>query len=163
MSDLPPAQCVFTLNNHPIGNLICDGAIYSAFSGNGKGQNNPNMTNIQGIGAIPKGLYYITDRPHGGHFGWLRDIIHNELNSSNNTYWFALWADDGKIDDYTYIQGVKRGNFRLHPIGTTGISDGCITLSDPKRFPELRDRLLKTKETFIPKTSIRYYGTVEVK
>ncbi|MDE8555645.1 DUF2778 domain-containing protein [Pantoea vagans] len=31
--------------------------------------------------------------------------------------WFGLFRDDGKIDDLTFVQGIRRGNFRLHPIG----------------------------------------------
>ncbi|MBO1361290.1 DUF2778 domain-containing protein [Acetobacter sacchari] len=160
---LPPPVCSFILNGRPLGTLICDGQSYAAFSGNGKGQDNPAMTNVPEIGAIPKGRYYIVDRPTGGRLGWLRDALHNIANSSDNTYWFALWADDKQIDDWTYIEGVKRGNFRLHPIGTTGRSDGCITLSNPATFTPLRERLLKSKEVTIPGTSVRYYGTVIVR
>ena len=49
-----------------------------------------------------------------------------------NSDWFALWRDDRGIDDETWVEGVKRGNFRLHP-GT--VSEGCITIahnSDPE-------------------------------
>ncbi len=28
--------------------------------------------------------------------------------------WFALWRDDMSIDDWTWVNSVKRGNFRLH-------------------------------------------------
>jgi hypothetical protein len=162
-NDLPPAQCTFVLNKQSVGALACEGRNYAAFSGNGKGIDNPAMTNVLMTGPIPKGRYYIVDRPHGGRLGWLHDFVHNALNSSVNTYWFALWADDGSIDDWTFVQGVKRGNFRLHPIGSLGISDGCITISDPARFGELRTRLLRSRASVIPGKGIRYYGTVDVK
>ncbi|WP_433691402.1 tlde1 domain-containing protein [Kosakonia cowanii] len=29
--------------------------------------------------------------------------------------WFALYYDDIGIDDWTWVKGVQRGNFRLHP------------------------------------------------
>lgn len=35
---------------------------------------------------------------------------------------FALCAADGKIDDETFCNKVKRGSFRLHPTGNLGIS-----------------------------------------
>nr|WP_254058708.1 tlde1 domain-containing protein [Yersinia pestis] len=35
-----------------------------------------------------------------------------------------LVRDDGKIDDYTWINNVERGNFRLHPIGPMRVSMG---------------------------------------
>jgi hypothetical protein len=39
------------------------------------------------------------------------------------------------IDDSTFVDGVRRGEFRFHPKGRLGISLGCITLeyrSEPK-------------------------------
>jgi hypothetical protein len=39
--------------------------------------------------------------------------------------WFALFADDGTIDDNTLCNHVRRGEFRLHP-RHIGISQGCI-------------------------------------
>lgn len=162
-NDQPLARCTFVLDRKKVGTLQCDGRSYGAFSGNGAGQDNPDMTNVPETGAIPKGTYYIVDRPHGGRLGWLRDYLHNRANSSNNEYWFALWADDGTIDDYTTVQGVKRGNFRLHPVGSLGLSDGCITLVHPDQFNDLRTRLLQSRPATIPGKGTRYYGTVEVK
>lgn len=34
---------------------------------------------------------------------------------TDHNEWFGLYRDDGKIDDYTWINNVERGNFRLHP------------------------------------------------
>ena len=65
--------------------------------------------------------------------------------------------------DYTFVKGVKRRSFRLHPRGPLGISEGCITLNDPGQFDQLHKFLIEQKGlTIIPGTTIKYYGTVEV-
>lgn len=74
--------------------------------------------------------------------------------------WFALWRDDWGIDDYTWIESVKRGNFRLHP-GV--LSEGCITLSHDSDFAMLRNALLRTQRIDVPCTKkLQAYGTIEV-
>ena len=55
--------------------------------------------------------------------------------------WFALWRDDHGIDDETWVEGVKRGNFRLHP-GT--VSEGCITITNNSDFAMIRNALMNT-------------------
>ncbi|WP_254367149.1 tlde1 domain-containing protein [Paraburkholderia sp. NMBU_R16] len=37
------------------------------------------------------------------------------LSQTQGHQWFALYRNDGVVDDYTFIDGVRRGNFRLHP------------------------------------------------
>ncbi|WP_206956831.1 tlde1 domain-containing protein [Trinickia acidisoli] len=66
------------------------------------------------------------------------------------------------IDDETYIDGVRRGNFRLHPIGSGRISKGCITLVSATSFAQLSAYLRGGKVAYIPGTRIRCYGVVEV-
>ena len=66
------------------------------------------------------------------------------------------------IDDYTFVNGVRRGNFRLHPIGPRHLSEGCITLANPKEFESLRSRLKKGPELSVPGSTLRAYGTVNV-
>ena len=74
--------------------------------------------------------------------------------------WFALYRNDGVIDDKTEINDVIRGEFRLHP-GSR--SEGCVTLKDNDDFNRLRKLLLNTKKEKIPGTNINYYGTIEVR
>ena len=71
--------------------------------------------------------------------------------------------DDGAIDDYTWINGVRRGNFRLHPKGPAGLSKGCITLLHPTDFQALRRALLNTNTILARGTNLRAYGTIRVK
>jgi len=71
-----------------------------------------------------------------------------------------LWRDDWTIDDYTWIELVKRGNFRLHP-GT--LSEGCITLPHDSDFAMVRNALLRTTLIDVPcMKALKAYGSIEV-
>ena len=129
------------------------GVSYPAFSGNGEYRNDPNSTDIKDNGPLPAGTYYIVDRPTGGNLGSARDWV------TGRDKWFALYADDGTIDDSTMSHGVERTNVRLHP-GT--LSYGCLTLPSNKDFTAIRQELLSTAKSTIPGTSIPYYGTINV-
>lgn len=50
--------------------------------------------------------------------GWLYDFVKDQASGVHHEDWFALYRDDGQIDDYTVINGVRRGNFRIHPNGS---------------------------------------------
>ncbi|MGC0810397.1 tlde1 domain-containing protein [Pantoea agglomerans] len=88
----------------------------------------------------------------------LKDIYGTDLST-----WFGLFRDDGKINDYTFVQGIRRGNFRLHPIGPLGLNEGCITLQHPLQFNYMRDMFLKSGPTLnISGSQLKAYGTVKV-
>lgn len=159
-----PAECTFVLNRKRMSVLNCSGFGTSlAFSGNGRFVDDPDATAIPDDGPLPKGIYYIVDRQSGGRLGWLNDIGTDLLAGTHRSDWFALYRNDGRIDDWTFINGVKRGNFRLHPVGYWGISEGCITLPHRGQFERLR-KFLKAQQTArIPGTNIAYYGRVSVK
>ena len=77
-----------------------------------------------------------------------------------NSDWFALWRDDRGIDDETWVEGVKRGNFRLHP-GT--VSEGCITITHNSDFAMIRNALMNTSLVQVPcMRSLMARGWVEV-
>ncbi|MCC8393150.1 DUF2778 domain-containing protein [Paraburkholderia sp. MMS20-SJTR3] len=159
-----PVSCTFTLNRRPMSELVCPefGSV-PAFSGNGRYVDDPDFTNVPNAGAIPKGRYYIVDRESGGRLGWLRDLIHDKFSGTKLETWFGLYRDDGAIDDWTFVKSVRRGNFRLHPVGRNGVSEGCITLLSPLQFEALRSHLKAQPPAFVPGTGSRYYGTVEVR
>ncbi|MFB9086839.1 tlde1 domain-containing protein [Erwinia tracheiphila] len=69
--------------------------------------------------------------------------------------------NDGTIDDYTFINGVRRGNFRLHPRGPMGVSEGCITFVNRSDFLQIRQALLATSPVML-RNGLRSYGTIEV-
>jgi hypothetical protein len=104
-------ECTFELNDKPMSELKCDAKAFPAFSGYGAHVNRRASACLSGLGPIPPGTYYILDRQSGGLLGPLRDYF------SGHSNWFAFYANDGKVDDETFCNSVKRGNFRLHPKG----------------------------------------------
>ena len=151
------------LNGAKFTKLTGTGFSADVHSGNGKYRNDASFTHIKSDGPIPKGTYYIVDRIPGGMLGALRDWF------SGKDIWFSLYSDDGKIDDNTEVtyvdasgkvQTVIRGQFRAHS-GT--LSLGCVTFKSMTEYNSFRKTLLGTKTDIIPKTTIKYYGTITVK
>ncbi|MBV4365215.1 tlde1 domain-containing protein [Erwinia phyllosphaerae] len=70
--------------------------------------------------------------------------------------WFALYRQDGKIDGFTWINGVKHGNFRLHFPGPPGISEGCIAPKNRSDFLSIRQYLLSTQTRKLPDELVTY-------
>ena len=149
-------NCTFILNGMIFATFTYDGVRCTAFSGNGSHRNNPTSGNVPNDGSIPTGRYYIVDRQSGGTLGPVLDWI------ADRDIWFALWREDGALDDQTFVDGVRRGEFRLHPKGPRGISLGCITLEYRSEFDTLRTYLLAQSVAYIPKTRARTYGVVDV-
>lgn len=149
-------DCYFNLNGEMHSSFVYDGVRATAFSGNGPDRNNPDSGGVASNGPIPPGSYWIVDRLSGGKLGGLRDFF------SNRDEWFALYRDDGSIDDETFYNGVRRGEFRLHPIGPLRMSIGCIVLEYSTEFATLRKYLKAQPVQFIPGTSTRTYGSVAV-
>ena len=150
----------FIINDAEFSSLMIYGVgEYVAFSGKGAYRNQSGCGAIQGNGPIPAGQYWVVDRPSGGTLsrGWTRakDLV----IGSNRSEWFALYRDDGMVDDYTWINGVKRGSFRLHP-GT--VSEGCITLPRHSDFRIIRNSLLHASTVPVRNTGLKAYAVIEV-
>lgn len=148
-------QGTFRLNDEPMSKLEIASFRLDAFSGDGKHRNKRNSMCLANEGPIPHGLYYIVDRGSGGPIGKINTVLSGAWD------WFALYANDGKIDDWTFCNKVERGLFRLHPKGWRGSSKGCIVVDDPVKFRNLRNFLLSQKH-IIPSKEIRTYGTIRV-
>jgi len=158
----------FLVNDAPLSPLTIFGVgTFNAFSGNNQYRNRGGCTMMPDDGPIPAGRYWIVDRPQGGirsqALSWAKD----EWNAawghpSNHDEWFALYRDDGAIDDVTWVNGVKRGQFRLHPIGGRGISLGCITLPSRTDFLRIRNTLLHTVKIPARTSGLSAYGIIEV-
>lgn len=114
------------------------------------------------MGPIPPGKYWIVSRAEGGYRSKAITWFKNVTTGVRHQDWFALYRDDGAIDDYTWFRGVERGNFRLHPNGRFGKSDGCITLLNSSDFYMLRAALLRSPEVKVPGTSLMSFGCIEV-
>lgn len=162
-----PIHGKFTVNNAEFSPLRIYGVgTFSAFSGNDQHRNKTSSIAIQDNGPIPPGLYFIVARPTGGWKGMIRTDLHDFYSWFTSTpvnkyLWFALYRADGSIDDYTWINGVKRGNFRLHPSGPLGISLGCITLKNSSDFVAIRQAITGTPTVQLP-NGLQSYGTIEV-
>lgn len=48
----------------------------------------------------------------------VQDWAATKYSGSDRSVWFALYRDDGNIDDWTFIDRVERGHFRLILRGT---------------------------------------------
>jgi hypothetical protein len=139
---------------------------FQAFSGQGAYRNHGGCAAIPNVGPIPPGTYWIVDRPQGGQLSKFRASVKDFYNrqihdaSFGRNDWFALYKDDDAIDDYTWIDGVNRGLFRLHP---GQVSEGCITLPSDSDYAVIRKTLLNTNQRQVPRVkNLMSYGTIEV-
>ncbi|MEX5384188.1 DUF2778 domain-containing protein [Cronobacter muytjensii] len=157
----------FTINNADFSPLLIYGVgTFMTFSGDSTYRNRGGCVALPDKGPLLPGRYLIVDRPQGGAGSRIRTQVIDAWNSvagvpSDHTQWFALYRADGLLDDYTWINEVKRGNFRLHPVGGQGLSLGCITLQHSSDFALIRDALLATNKVVMGK-GILTYGEIEV-
>ncbi|KVD74820.1 hypothetical protein WS62_04300 [Burkholderia sp. ABCPW 14] len=159
-----PVECTFVLNHRSLSTLTCPGfGSVPAFSGNGRYINDPGSTAVADKGPLPAGIYYIVDRQSGGHLGWFWDTVKDTALNTHRAEWFALYRNDGQLDDWTAINGIRRGHFRLHPVGRMGESDGCITLASRAQFDKLRAFLKAQPAIQVPGTALKAYGRVTVR
>lgn len=160
-------QGKFVVNDADFSPLLIYGVgTFLAYSGNDQYRNRSGCVGIPDNGPIPGGRYHIVNRPTGGWKGVIRSDLRDFWSWPTPTptlkaEWFALYRDDPIIDDFTWINGVRRGNFRLHPQGPLGISLGCITLQHRTDFLTIRQAFLSTRQVKLP-NGLLSYGTIEV-
>jgi hypothetical protein len=158
-----PIHCTFKLNGQPTSSLYCSGfGNVSAFSGQKRGRDNPGAVAVPDVGPIPPGKYYLLDRHSGGRMGWLYDMIERvNVFSTDHTKWFVLWNE--RTGDSTFVNGVRRGEFRLHPASAGNLSKGCITVQSPIDFERL-ERYIRRHAPDLPApgTTEMAYGVVVV-
>ncbi|WP_075643590.1 DUF2778 domain-containing protein [Paraburkholderia ginsengiterrae] len=161
-------QGKFTVNNQHFSPLAIFGVgTFQAYSGNDIYRNRGGCTAVPDNGPIPAGKYWVIDRPAGGIGSQAWALTKDTWNSiwgapTHHNEWFALYRDDGLIDDYTWVKGVQRGNFRLHPAGGRGLSLGCITLPTYSDFETIRRAFLHTTTTPAGNSGLTAYGWIEV-
>jgi Protein of unknown function (DUF2778) len=149
-------QCSFKLNDQPMSTFTLGASSFPAFSGLRENANKRAAACLKGIGPIPLGNYYIFDREAGGLLGSFRDVF------TGRSDWFALYAADALIDDATFCDGVKRGNFRLHPKGSLGRSEGCVVIDKLAHFMHLRALLKSMVPVAVPGSKLNAYAILAV-
>ncbi|GLR08110.1 hypothetical protein COO59_07570 [Mixta theicola] len=158
----------FVINEAQFAPLIMYGVgTFMAFSGDQNCRNQSSCISVPDKGPLPPGKYWIVDRPRGGKLGQLWLSIKDNMtfmmkHSLNHNEWFALYRDDTNIDDFTWVSGVKRGLFRLHPLGPSQTPKGCITFQHHSDFMMLRNALLNTSTVPINTTGLHAYGYINV-
>jgi hypothetical protein len=161
-------QGKFVIDNAPLSPLDMFGVgSFLAFSGDGIYRNRGGCTKRVDEGPIPAGRYWIVDRPTGGvgsrAWTWVKDAGSSVFATpTRHSEWFALYCDDRQIDDYMWVDGVKRGNFRLHPQSGGGASHGCVTLQSYSDFQSVRRALLQTTTIPAGNSGLHAYGWIEV-
>lgn len=148
--------CRYRLNGEPFSDLRFEGLQLRAFSGLGEHVNRAESACIADQGPIPPGTYYVVDRESGGRLGAFRDWAGGRQD------WFALYAEDGSVDDQLWCDEVSRGQFRLHPRGRRGISSGCIVIENPADFAQLSRLLRNGPAHVIPTTRFVAWAKLHV-
>lgn len=144
--------------------LYCAGVgIFPVFTGLAPYTNKAGCASREN-GPIPTGKYWIIDRPRGGICTRVRNEFQSLWTGNNYDEWFALYRQDGVLDDGTWLYYTHRGNFRLHPLRPdgSGYSDGCITFFNQHDFQTLRHALLAAHIEPVPDSNLRAYGEVTV-
>ncbi|QKJ87876.1 DUF2778 domain-containing protein [Paramixta manurensis] len=147
--------------------LHCYGiGTFDVLSGIDRYINKPNCSDIEKA-AIPPGTYWIVDRPTGSFVNQVRaeliDMAHFYKN--HHSEWFGLFSAQ-TMTDHVFVNGVRRGSFRLHPLNTdgSGVSWGCITLYRSTDFQILRRSLLSRKKVVVPGgRGLMAYGRIDVR
>jgi hypothetical protein len=152
--------CSFTLNDQPMSKFRIGLTDYDAFSGLFSNVNKRASACLANTGPIPPGQYYIIDRQSGGTKHRLKQFFGMREERDR---WFGLYAADGRVDDKTWCEGVERGQFRLHPKGVAGISQGCIVINSAGQFNHIAAILRSSSKMLVPGIDIRAYGIVSVK
>jgi hypothetical protein len=154
-------NCDFILNNKPMSTFSIAGQRFNAFSGKGAYINNARFSHVQSLGSIPTGDYLIVDKPQGGGIGTsVQNLVKSIWSGNDRDKWFALFRLDGTVDDETFINNVRRGEFRLHP-GT--VSLGCVTIPSFVDFDKIRSLLLGSGKKAIAKAGGKVgYGILTV-
>ncbi|PWU26526.1 hypothetical protein DK254_28600 [Pseudomonas sp. RW407] len=157
-----PVYCSFELNGKLFSDLECGGVgRFPAFSGDSATRNDPRFVSRVDEGPLPRGRYYIFDRQSGGRLGWLYNKA-SRVFGVDQERWFSFYRDDEVIDDWTFVRHIRRGNFRLHPIGPGALSKGCVVLQYQVQFDWLSAALKCTLPMVLADGS-RAYGVLQVR
>lgn len=139
---------------------------YPVLSGRDKFINNASCAFVSDYGSIPVGEYWIVDKPASGLRNTIRSEILDFINGTNHDEWFGLFSTSTLSDDM-FVNKVRRGQFRLHPLRPDGSGEswGCITFYKVPDFQLVRTALLRTEKVAVPgsRNGLMAYGKVTVK
>ncbi|CAI1614424.1 Protein of uncharacterised function (DUF2778) [Serratia quinivorans] len=137
---------------------------FEVFSGQAPRINMPRCSFIENA-ALPPGQYWIVDRPLGGIKNRILTFGKDTWFGTNHDEWFGLYNFQ-TMSDTTFVNGISRGAFRLHPLRPdgTGESWGCITFFRNSDFQQVRRAILSRKKFKVPgsRNGLLAYGRVDV-
>lgn len=91
------------------------------------------------------------------------DIAH--LYKNHHSEWFGLYSTQ-TMSDHVFVNGIRRGSFRLHPLNTdgSGVLWGCITFYRASEFQVLKRSVLNQKKIRVPGgNGLMAYGRIDVR
>ena len=138
---------------------------FSVLSGREQYINNPNCAWISNYGSIPVGECWIVDMPSGSFANSVLRELKDWVNNTDHSQWFGLFSTQ-TMSDSVFVNGVKRGQFRLHPLRPDGSGEswGCITFYRVPDFNVVRSALLRSEKIAVPGgNGLQAYGKVTVK
>lgn len=86
------------------------------------------------------------------------------MYKNHHSEWFGLYSAQ-TMSDHVYVNGARRGSFRLHPLNTdgSGVSWGCITLYSAADFG-FYVMLYSIEKVLVPGgKGLMAYGRVDVR
>ncbi len=149
-------DCKFALNGKEMSEFKIGASAWRAFTGQGSERNKRKFMCATPASPIPPGSYYIVDRPSSGALAGLKD------GANAQGLGFALYADDGRIEDETMRDLIARGNYRLHPAGEVGSGMGCIKIHDKGQYQFIAKMLRNAIASPIPGSTMQAYGKLTV-
>lgn len=148
-------ECTYKLNGKLESRFKIGNQSFLAFSGFEENINQKSKQCTPNSGPIPVGKYYVVDRVSG-------TLQKMAAYLTQKGDWFALYAVDENIDDYTKCNGITRGQFRLHPAGDGGISLGCITVISSSDYKIIHQILKSQPPVVVTANGLKAYAIVTV-
>lgn len=148
-------ECSYKLNGKLESRFQIGNQSFLAFSGFEENINQKSQQCTPNSGPIPVGRYYVVDRVSG-------TLQKMAAFLTQKGDWFALYAIDEKVDDYTKCNSITRGEFRLHPAGEGGISLGCISVISASDYKIVHQLLKSQPPTIVTANGLKAYAIVTV-
>lgn len=136
---------------------------FAVFSGKKPFVNASECSDIP-LAALPPGQYWIVDRPTGSLGNKIRQKGLDLWWGTDHDSWFGLFSFQ-TMTDSLYVNGIQRGQFRLHPLRPDGSGEswGCITFFKGSDFEIVSKAIRRQKKFRVPgHHELMAYGRVDV-